>query len=296
MTKPARNLADQLAAVLAHYTRQDHEPEPLVSNFVTTPANDNRTTVKSEGLSGELYLKVTPSIEAIMRAARGEWVRNEDGMIVAIGSLRFSDGTQTEKAYMRGPDGDVIQYDRRMPCGSMLGTSEQLTEPMGSGSVSVKISNSDFTERFGVPSRTYIPSGKRRRGRSYTALESRAMLDAAYANTKALPEITTCPSGIASGTSAYSDQFIGMKIGSTGKGGAASWVDVFTSVEDHKAWREAHDALSAKDKTVLSRAMNAKTLADISPGGTVRGASKRGKRLLLAANDNYAANLRNTGT
>lgn len=303
-------LAEQLTAFYAHVNRPDHKPEPITSSFRTTPANDNQVVAKSEQLATEKLLKITPSVEQVVREMTGarEWYPPEflppkdpkdqpkqiasTGPLKSIGKLKFSDGESREKAYMRGPDGDTIQYDRRMPRGAMLGTTESLIEDAGGASVSITIGNSTFAERFGLDNHQYVPGKTRRKGKSYTSDESKKLIAEAIANTPVMPPVTICPPGMAAGTAQFSDQFVGMKIGSTGKGGAPSWVDIFMAGEEQKAERKAHSEMSLEDKAVFVAAMEAKTLADISPGGSEFRARERGKRLLLAANDNLAENLK----
>lgn len=308
-------LAEQLTAFLAHVSSPTHKPEPVTSSFSMTPANDNGVVAKTEQLFNEKLLKVTPSVEQIQRAMEQDWVwsdpelhptkKNKDntpvqlastGPLKSIGPLHFSDGKKTEKAYMRGPDSDVIQFDRTMPRGSMLGTTESLVEDAGGSSASITIGNSTFCGRFGLENHEYVPGKRRRKGKSYTSDESRELIAKAIANTPVMPAVTVYPKGMAAGTAQYSDQFIGMKIGSTGKGGAPSWVDIFMAGEEQKAERLAHAEMTEEDKAVFAAAIEAQTLADISPGGTIQGARKRGKRLLVAANDNYAANLQKFGS
>jgi hypothetical protein len=312
ITTPPTKLAEQLTAFLAYVTTPDHKPEPLKSSFAFVPANDNGVVSKIERLANEKLLKVTPSVEEILRNMKGDWTWGDPEFVVdpktgektqlastgplkSIGDLKFSDGKQTEKAHMRGPDGDTIQYDRRMPRGAMLGTTESLIEDAGGTSVAITIGNGAFCERFGVDRHEYVPGGRRRRGRSYTADESKVLLAEAIANTTVLPEVKKLPPGMAAGTAQFSDQFIGMKIGSTGSSGAPSWIDIFMAGVDWEEDRRAHDEMSTQDKSVFAAAMEAQTLADISPGGSTFRARERGKRLLVAANDNYAANLRKLG-
>lgn len=307
-------LAEQLTAFLSHVANPSHKPEPVTSSFSMTPANDNHVVAKTEQLFNEKLLKVTPSVEQIQRAIKEDWVwadpefsdteKNEDktpkqlastGPLKSIGPLHFSDGKKTEKAYMRGPDGDTIQYDRTMPRGAMLGTTESLVEDAGGSSASITIGNATFCERFGLENHEYVPGRRRRKGKSYTSDESRELIAKAIANTPVMPPVTICPKGMAAGTAQYSDQFIGMKIGSTGKGGAPSWVDIFMAGEEQKAERQAHAEMTEEDKAVFAAALEAQTLADISPGGSDFRARERGKRLLVAANDNYAAILKKLG-
>lgn len=278
----------------------DHNPEPIQSNWVTEPSQAHVEVEVRATLHTEQYLRVTPSLDEIYREMHHEPERNGDGQIVAIGRLHFSDGTQTEKAFTIGPDGDVIQYDRRMPTGAMLGAEERLTDGAGGNAPArVTIGNSTLALRFGVQPVGYIPGGRKRRGTSYTAEQSRALIEQAIANTKTMPEVTRCPPGIANGTAQASDCFIGMKIGSTGKAGAASWVDQFVATQEREIERKAHDEMSTQDKAVLQAALVAGSLAEV---GITVGQSpeyarrKGGKHALVAANDNYAINLQKFGS
>src|SRR5690606_38196568 len=157
------------------------------------------------------------------------------------------------------------------------------------------ISNFDLQRVYfpNVTKRGYIPSGRRRKGRSYSAAESRALIEQAIANTPVLPPVTKCPPGIASGTARYSEQFIAMKIGSTGKGGLNHWVERYTAGQEYEAWVAAHKSLSEKDRTVRDTALTAETLAEVgqAAGQSKMYADKRSgwRRALIAPNDNLAA-------
>jgi hypothetical protein len=305
-------LAEQLSALLAYRNTPDHSPEPIKSNWSTEPANDNAAMTKVERLANEKLLKVTPSIEEIARNMREDWAwhppepsgRNDPktgeplnkastGPLKSIGRLKFSNGTQHEPVLIRGDDGKVER--RLMPVrrNAMLGCTETLTDEAGGQGGAVTISNAVFCERMGVERRDFTPSGKRRPGKSFSPAQSRRMIDEAIANTLVLPSVTKCPPGVASGTAQYSEQFIGMKIGSTGKGGLIHWVDLYTAGLEHEAWVAAAGSLGEKDRAVLDAAMAAGALADIDPGGSDRGARKRGRRALIAANDNLAEYLKN---
>lgn len=289
MAKSIRGpLADSLQALLAYRNTPDHKPEPVTSNWTTTPANDNGTTVRIERMENEKLLKVTPSIEEIFRNMSQPWVWNAQGQLVAIGRLRFSDGTQHEPALVRGDDGKVERKLMPVRRNAMLGCTETLTDDAGGQGGGASIANNVFCERMNVQPRAFIPSGKRRPGKSYSPAQSRRLIDEAIANTPVMPPVTKCPPGVASGTAQYSEQFNGMKIGSTGKGGLIHWVDLYVAGLEHEAWKAACGGMAAEDRAVLDTALTAETLADISPGGSKRGARKRGKRLLKAANDNFA--------
>lgn len=303
-------LAEQLQALLDYRNRPDTPPDPLQSSWTTDPstviieqdAGDEEEF--AERYAEDMLLEVTPSIKEIVRQIQaGEVVRNEAGQIVAIGTLRFSDGEKHERAHKRGLDGDVVAYMRKMPAGAMLGTTEKIGGPHAGGlPPTVTISNQNITALFfgrdetGKPNnyRTYQPGVRsKRRGRSYTAEESRKLIDEAIANTKVMPPVTKCPPGMASGTARFSDQFIGLKIGSTGKGGAPNWVDFFMAGRDHEEWMEAVADLDEKDVTVLSAALSARSFAEVgvAVGQGAAYADKKGggKRALIAANDNLTA-------
>lgn len=289
-----RTLADQLAAVLAYRNRPEAPPEPMQSNFRTEPSTALVEPEVRMTLFTEQNLRVTPSVGEISREMRHTPVRNANGQIISIGRLRFSDGTQTEKASTRGPDGDVIQYDRRMPTGAMLGTSERLTDSAGGGNAPAKVlvSNVALSDALGVKHRPYVPGRTPRRGKSYKQAESRALLDAAIANTPVLPQVTVCPPGLANGTQQVSECFIGMKIGSTGKGGLIQWVDLFTAGREHDEWVAAEGALSADDKQTLDFTAAATSLYQLGHSGHRRTRERQAVRRLKAANDNILAALR----
>jgi len=314
------SLAGALTAVLEFRNRPDSPPDPLQSSWSTDPATvipDGQFDgdEKAEPMAEDLLLEITPSIAKIMHEVEhGDVVRfsepdsepRKNAQIVAIGKLRFSDGTQHEPAMVNGATGVELKKVRMRP-GSMLGTTEKLGGAHGGGASVVTISNATLSGRVvgwelddeGKPTgkpkhhRAYIPAvRKRRRGKSYTSEQSRDLIDQAFANTPVLPLVTTCPPGLASGTARYSDQFVGMKIGSTGKGGAPNWTDEFMAMRDYEDWHAAVREADPLHLGVIKAALSASKLSDVSPGGTERGARKRGIRLLVAANDNLAVNKR----
>lgn len=285
------SLADMLPALMILRNQLDHAPQPVGTSFPLDAANDH-CVAKRESLTAEMFLRTEPSLRVIEQEMERQREYDDKGRLVAIGKLRFSDGTTTEQAFKRGPDGTIVKYDRQMPEGAMMGCKETLSEYSGGRPAKITIGNSTFSKRFGLGHRVYIPNGERRRGRSYSQAESKAMLADAIANTPVMPTIIKCPPGMASGTAQYSDQFIGMKIGSTGRGGAENWTDVFSAGEDRIEADKAFDGLSRKDKAVLKAAMKAKSMAEV---GVAAGQSpeyarrKGGKAALIAANDNYIA-------
>lgn len=282
------SLADQLQALLAYRNTPDHRPEPLQSNWSVAPANDNHITARTERLANEKLLKVTPTIEEILRNMREDWVWR-DGRVASIGRLKFSDGTKHEMGLVTGLDGKVERRMVRVPAGAMLGCTETLTEDAGGQSANITIGNAEFCRRMGVTPRKFIPSGTRRRGKSYSPAQSRALIAEAIANTPVMPAVTMCPPGVASGTAQYSDQFNGGKIGSTGKGGLIHWVDLYVAGLEHDAWVAAGHAVSPEDKAVLEAAMTATSLASMGRGGHRRTRERQALKRLVAANDNYFA-------
>jgi len=299
-------IGEQLAAVLTFQRAKDHAPDPVKSTW-TVVKDEVLIDVETKlGLFPEHRLEITPSIAQIVRAYTDEFgkpdpskvERNEDGQIVAIGTLRFSDGKQREKVLAIGPDGYVVQSERVMPLGAMLGTSETVGALAGGGiSTSIgELSNRSICRELKVAPRKYVPGTRnRRKGRSYTRDESASILAEAYENTPVLPPITKCPPGVASGTASFSAQFIGMKISSSGKGGAPNWVDIGVAMAEQEEERRAFEEISLPDQAVLQATVYARTLKDIgiaagySPAYAHRAG---GKRALIAANDNYAAALK----
>ena len=171
----ARSLAD-LGALLAYRNRPDHKPEPVKSNWTVVKDEVSIDAETRHELFPEHRLEITPSIAEIVRSYSNDngittdyskFVRNEHRQTIAIGGLRFSDGTQRERTDTIGPDGDVIQYDRRMPAGAMLGTTEKVGALSGGSDrpAVVELSNGEICRELGVSNRTYIPGRRKRRNR-----------------------------------------------------------------------------------------------------------------------------------
>lgn len=286
-----RNMASQLKA-WRDRPETDSTEAPDKTNWSVVPANDNNPE-DIEDMRLERRLEIVPSIKSIREAIDSGIVeRNSAGRIVAIGHLRFSDGTQTERAYCYGPEGKLIQFDARMPIGAMLGTKEKADALSGTGvsHAHVAASNAFAAVVFDVDMPRYV-SGKRerRKGKSYSHEESRRMLADAYANTPVLPAVTVCPPALASGTRRAADAFVGLQKGKKGESGSIAWEDIASSKIHREIWDETLATLNAETKRTLDAAAKAKTLADIKPGGHRTAASRRGKRLLVAANDNLMA-------
>ncbi|RWB65394.1 hypothetical protein [Mesorhizobium sp.] len=308
--------AKRLAGVLA-WRNKPETIEPIQSNWSTAADNDNRPDGEADHEEHTYEVEhrhdITPSLEEIERAINSvEWQRRpiakfggsveahlvpvagdfeiNDGQISRIGKLRFSDGTQTEKAWRKPPSkkGKAIEFRAEMPIGSMLGSTEKSTDEKGSRKTGPK---RFFEEVLGAKHR-YIPgSRKKRGGKSYTADESRAMLVDAVANTPDMPSVTVCEPAIASGSRDVGELFIGMRKTKCAGGGAIHWTDLYTAQRNKEVWLQAAKELSPEDTAVLNAAMTARNYGDIGAavGHTGAYAEKAGRRLLMAANDNYLA-------
>jgi len=302
------SLADQLSAVLAYRNAPDHEPEPIQSNWTVVAANDNAAPEEVVDFRFERNLLVTPSVQEIMRQVKAGPVERAEpevddegkpkttrGQIIAIGRLKFSDGKQTERAYTTGPDGDLIQYDRRMEAGAMLHTVESPHEQAGGrGFTDVDLSNSNafYASVLGTRPARFIKRSKRRNGPSMTAAESRANLDAAIANTAVMPEVKRYPPGLPCGSERVGDSFVGYLKPATGQTGSVAWQDVAWTIENAKVWRNVRRALKSKDVAVLDAAMRAHNFEEVGVAAGQRNEYARrkgGRGALIAANDNLAA-------
>lgn len=301
MTRHA-SLADQLKALLAYRNRPEGEPEPIKTNWTTTVANDNVDPEEVEDYSFERNLLVTPSTQEIMRQVRaGDIARNDAGQIVRIGKLRFSDGTQTERAYTLGPDGDVIQMDVRMPAGAMLGATERAKEQSGGKGYTqaqLEQSNMFFAAMLGTIEPRYIKRTKRRNGPSLNAEQSRIELAKAIANTDVMPIVKRYKAGLPCGGQRVADSFLGMQKGKKGESGAIAWEDIATHKVNREIWDETIAALSTEDTETLNTAMKGRTLREIGEahGFVGKRAERMGKKILRAANDNLAAALKKSAS
>lgn len=285
------SLADQLTALRSYVTEPDHEPEPVQTNWTTVPGNDNDPE-DVEDLHVERRWRMKPSVEEIMRqVAAGDIERNDAGQVVRIGKLHFSDGTQTEAGF-KLVMGEPVAARIRMPVGAMLGTKDAEEGQLG-GEVDpqhITASNDYFAATFDVKPRAYKSGGRRKRGRNISHAEAKAMLAEAYANTDmSKVTFTRYPDGLPAGSPKVADNFLGLQKTTCGDSGSTMWQDIVSAKADRKEWFDAVDALKAKDREVLEAVKTARTYADVSPGGTERGARKRGRRELIAANDNLMA-------
>lgn len=295
MTKSTRHgsLSEQLKALMAYRNRPEEEYEPMQTNWSVTPAANDNDPEEVADMGFERKRLVTPSVQAIMECvATGEVETNDRGQTVSIGRLRFSDGNQTEVGYVLGIDGDVIQADIRMPTGSMLGCRDK-TDVQSGGSADprhIVDSNHYFAATLDTQPSRYIPSKKRRNGQSFTAEQSAKALAEAYANTDmSKVTYTRYPKGLPCGSPKIADSFLGMRKTTCGGGGGEAWEDTLSAMIERNVWFDALQDLKDRDRDILDAAMTAKNFTSVSPGGSDRGARKRGRRELLAANDNLAA-------
>lgn len=291
------SLADQLKGVLAYRNRPETEEplQPMQTNWRTVAANDNDPEDLIE-LAQDRKRIVTPSIAEIMRQVEdGPVVTNDEGQIIAIGRLQFSDGTQTEQAYRRTIDGKLERYQARMPTGAMLNSRDTADVALGSGAIDHGGSNSFFQDVFKTEPHQYVTSSKRRKGENFTNEEAQAILDEAIANTIIMPEVTKYPDGLPYGTARVADNFIGMKKATKAGGGTIAWQDLSTLMSERESWASVMADLPSADKEVLDFTMQAKTFTEVgqSSGMTHEYARRKGgKRRLMAANDNLMAAIR----
>lgn len=295
------SIAEQLAPLYRYATTPDHDVEVIQTNWTTVAANDNNPEDVVD-MHEERRVAMRPTVQEIMRSIAGgdvergaAYTRKDgkriDGPIIRIGRLHFSDGNNTERCIMAGIDGKPITGDIRMPLGSMLGAKEVQERTLGGSGVSKGENNRYFSSVFKVAHKAFVPSGKTRRGRSYSRDEASAMMAEAVANTKHIPPVMKCPDGLAMGTARVADNFIGMKMTPKGNGGSLGWQDLSDKIAAREEWKAALSVLSEEHKETLDAALTAKNMKQVgmSVGYKGKHAERRGKAALLAANDKLAA-------
>lgn len=298
MTQRA-SLSEQLAALMAYRNRPEGPHEPLGSNWATTPANSNDEDVSA--FSQERDIRMTPSVAEIMRqVATNDVERNEAGQIIRIGKLRFSDGTQTEKDFKRGADRSVIEYDRVMPVGAILGCREKAETALGGRGYSgdyLRRSNEYFAGTLDADLTARVKRGKRRNGPGFSRDEMQAMLDEAISNTPNMPPVKRYPAGLPAVAERVAENFNGMQ---TAVGGGSEvpspWQDMVGAIVQREIWDAAMAEMKSEDVATLDVAMDAGTYAEvgIAAGQSPSYADKKsgGRKRLQAANDNLSAALR----
>lgn len=207
-------------------------------------------------------------------------------VVVRIGKLRFSDGTQTELALVRDAVGKVVEKRVRMPVGAMLGQRERLRQEKG-GTPVWGANNTAWRDWLGDPIKPRrLKSGPVVRGKNYSVTESRAILAEAIANTPVMPTVTQCPPGLPHKPERVADMFLAGKKSTCSGGGAASWQDDASAMVTAAAWKKARAEMLDEDVAILDAAMKARNYGDV--GAVVGKSRKAGPRLLRAANDNLA--------
>ena len=288
-----KSFAEQLVALRLAYATPDHIPEPLETNWTTVAANDNNPEDTAE-LKHDRKRLVTPSVSEIMRNVReGEVERNDEGQVVRIGRLRFSDGTQTEKTYRFTIDGKLEEYAARMPAGALLGSRDKVDVALGGEENPDEVRNSNvyYADVLGTKPHRHL-SGKRYNGvrLRISQVEAKAMLSEAYANTDMTKvTYTRFPDGLPCASAKVAESFLGMQKVTCAGGGSVMWQDIVTAMASRKEFFDAIDALKDGDRAVLEAAKTASNLAEIGGGGHRRTAERRAKRSLIAANDNLMA-------
>ncbi len=213
---------------------------------------------------------------------------NRHKVVVRIGKMRFSDGTQTEKAMVIEGHGQIVEKRIRMRVGAMLGARERLRKEKGASEV------------WGADNATWVKllddkpqpandvkGGPVRRGKSYTASESRVMLAKAIANTPNMPDVIVYPPGLPHKPERVADMFLAGKKSRCAGGGAANWQEDASAMVSRAEWLKARAAMLKEDVAVLDAVMTARNYGDI--GAVVGKSRKAGPRLLKAANDNATA-------
>jgi len=296
------SIADQLSALWQYSTIPDHEPEPIQTNWSITPSNDNNPE-DIEGMKQDKLWDVSPSIGEIMRNVREhDPIANDVGLTVRWGSLRFSDGTQTEQGFKLTIDGKVVVHNFPVPAGGMLGTTDKERAQRGGDDNPEDVSGS--MAYFAGQETEFRPAGlfkakppgnvkrtqRKERTGPKTKDEERKLLASAIANTENMPEVNRLPDGFPSSPKNLAQLFPGMVKTCTGQGGSQAWVDIASMREERAEFFKWVDELPEKQRAVLDAARSAKTLADV---GVAAGQShkyakynKGGRRALIAANDN----------
>lgn len=297
-----KSLSSAMSALMAYRNRPEGEIVPVATNWSTIADNDNADLGEVGGYGVERGLRVRPTIQRIMHQVKvGDVERNDNGQVIRIGDLRFSDGQQVERGYKIGPDGGAVGTELRMPAGAMLGASEEMERTISGGENPAEITESNhyFADMFGVARRQRRPQRKRekRTTPAITHADAKAMLSQAYANTPVLPPVTKCPPGLPSAGGKIADSFVGMQTIATGDTGATGWQDACSALVSREIWHEALAQLSERDRTALDAVAHgrARNYADV---GVALGQQseyarrKGGKRAITAANDNLGAILK----
>ncbi|TPJ86942.1 MULTISPECIES: hypothetical protein [unclassified Mesorhizobium] len=286
MTRHA-SMADQLKALLAYRNRPEGPIETVKTNWKTIAANDNNPE-DLDGLYIERERPIRPRLGEIMESVKSKYVEHsDDGKIIRIGKLRFSDGTQTEKAHRYSVDGKLIEYDAVMPIGAMLGTSEKQERILGGDTIS---SNGAYTAAYGGrhPNKVRRKDKDKRASEKPAPERSKADMRAEIASLPSFP-VKMYKKGFPWKPSNLRELFMGLEKGRKGESGSVAWEDISTHIVEREVWAETMAALSNEDKVDLDKVMTADNVSDFGGTGHRRTNERRGKRRLKAMNDNFYA-------
>lgn len=301
MTRHA-SLAEQLAAIRRAVTEPDHIPEPLQTNWSTTVANDNNPE-DVEGMKMDKLWDISPSTGEIMRQVENfEEIKNDQGLTIRWGSLRFSDGTQTEQGYKVTVDGEVVVHQFVVPAGGMLGTTDK--ERVQRGGDENPEDATSTKNYFSGKETDFRPAGlfnalhpkpvkrTKRRDRTgpKTKAEERQWLADAIAGTAVMPAVKKIEDGFPASPANLAQLFPGLVKVCTGSSGSQAWNDIATLREDRDEWFKWVASLKDEDRSVIEVARTAGSYVDLVDKGTPRRtAFRQGKARLIAANDNLMA-------
>ena len=304
--KPRHRDLSELSALLAMRSRPIGVAEgddvvaevspSIATNWRLVPANDNE--LPHEDASVERAVEIAPSVDMIMREVSRDDVEygihvDENGkrhkVITRIGSLRFSDGTQTERGHKLTIDGKVVAAQIPMPVGAMLGCREKSTRDKGTEADTAG-SNSHYLRlingRVATPPKLTPKKGEHV---VISKAEARKMLADAISNTPVMPPVKICPDGLPYGPSNLRQLFIGGRKGKKGESGSMAWQDIAVEKENRETFQRGLDGMQDAHIRVLTEAMSSKSLGEIGErrGYKGRHAVDAGRRLLRAANDDF---------
>ncbi|MGX5723306.1 hypothetical protein [Shinella zoogloeoides] len=219
--------------------------------------------------------------------------------ITRIGRLRFSDGTQAERGEKLSM-GQVVSAQVHMPVGAMLGCREKATRDKGSVQDPVELACTfDFFAGKNDPPGLFKAQAagrlKKKARCKHTGPkskeEARQWLADAIANTPVMPAVNKCPDGFPAGPKNLAHLFPGLVKVATGSSGSQAWEGIASEFEDRNEWHRVVQKMKDEHVEILTRASNAKSLRELGEirGYTGKYAIEAGRRLLIAANDNYLA-------
>lgn len=308
----ARARYQGLDALKDYHNRPEGPVVPVQTNWTPAAANDNHNPEDIADMRVERRWACRPTIGEIAEAVAsatyrdvpladfdkakgehdtsqvpvaGDFDRNDAGQTIRIGKLRFSDGTQTEKAYTYGPDGKLMQFDARMPVGAMLGTKDAQERMLGGdGAV---VSNACYTATY----RAKLPGKAKRKAKLAPVPRTKAEMRAELAALPAHP-ITRCPAGFPWKPSNLRDLFLGLEKTPKGEAGSIAWQDISGHIVEREVWAQTIASLAKEDAAVLDALPGARTLEALGSSGHKRTRERQALRRLRAANDNLIAALK----